>query len=400
MEKELILFTSHFPYLGGEAFLHHEFPFLCKKFSKITIVPATEHSGPKVNLPENVAVYFLPHHNNKPLKALLIKYGWIICKWFVTEFFKSPHRLKYITEFKWNWNRLIGLLQEAENWPISWNTENRLMYSYWFNEAATIMAVQKEKGWKNRTIVRAHGYDYDEGQQSRGYHPFRYSELKGIDHIYQISQYGLRYMRKIFGNKPKISVNYLGVKKQLKLGPVGASDIYTIVSCSHFYPVKRLHLIPQILKNLNINYQWIHIGDSYQSPQIIEATGHVLKSGSYDFRGWMNNESIIEMYKTTPVDLFINVSELEGIPVAMMEAASFGIPILGTNTCGVPEIVDANTGLLVDIDFDPKEVAKEVESFLSTKARNIEMRNKIAEAFCQKFEAEKNFTAFAEQIIN
>lgn len=396
----MILFTSHFPYLGGEAFLHHEFPFLSAKFEKITIVPSAAHSGPKADLPVNAEVYILSQNSPKPLRVLLKKYGWMLCKWFLKEFLKSPHRFNYITQFKWNWNRIIGLLQEAENWPVTWNSENKLMYSYWFNESATVMAIQRENGWKNRTIVRAHGYDYDEGQQSRGYHPFRFAELKGIDHIYQISNYGLRYMRKLYGNKPKISVHYLGVQDQLDMGPVGTSEVYTIVSCSHFYPVKRLHLIPQILKNLNVKYHWIHIGDSFQSPEIIEATSQILDKGTYEFRGWMNNESIMELYKTTPVDLFINVSELEGIPVAMMEAASFGIPLMGTNTCGVPEIVETETGLLVDVQFDTKEVANKIDAFLIEKARNIENRKKIVASFREKFEANKNFSAFADQLIN
>jgi len=51
--------------------------------------------------------------------------------------------------------------------------------------------------------------------------------------------------------------------------------------------------------------------------------------------------------------LFINTSSSEGIPVSMMEAQSFGIPILAMDVGGVREIVGPQTGRLLQQDDPP-----------------------------------------------
>ncbi|MBK8368427.1 MAG: glycosyltransferase [Bacteroidetes bacterium] len=73
----------------------------------------------------------------------------------------------------------------------------------------------------------------------------------------------------------------------------------------------------------------------------------------------------MDFYKDKPVDLFVNVSEIEGIPVSIMEAISFGIPCIGTNVGGVSEIVNEQTGFLIDKNFEPNEVAELLSKYLS-----------------------------------
>lgn len=42
----------------------------------------------------------------------------------------------------------------------------------------------------------------------------------------------------------------------------------------------------------------------------------------------------------------------EGIPVSIMEAISFGIPIIATNVGGNAEIVNDETGVLIPVNID------------------------------------------------
>lgn len=52
-------------------------------------------------------------------------------------------------------------------------------------------------------------------------------------------------------------------------------------------------------------------------------------------------------YSEHPVDVFINLSTNEGVPVSIMEAISFDIPIVATDVGGTSEIVTDETGILV-----------------------------------------------------
>lgn len=52
-------------------------------------------------------------------------------------------------------------------------------------------------------------------------------------------------------------------------------------------------------------------------------------------------------------DIFINTSRVDNMPVAFLEAAAMGLPIISTNVGGIPDLIEhGRTGLLVDDDDD------------------------------------------------
>jgi glycosyltransferase involved in cell wall biosynthesis len=109
----------------------------------------------------------------------------------------------------------------------------------------------------------------------------------------------------------------------------------------------------------------------------------------------MANDHVLDLYQRNFVDLFVSLSESEGLPVSMMEAASFGIPILACAVNGVPEIVTLQTGILVDRGAKPGVICAVLEKTLLEPAFDRES----IRLFCQqKFSAERNFTLFANQI--
>ena len=57
-------------------------------------------------------------------------------------------------------------------------------------------------------------------------------------------------------------------------------------------------------------------------------------------------------YNTYEIDLFVNLSTIEGVPVSIMEAQSSGIPVLATDVGSSKEIVDDDNGFLIPKDFE------------------------------------------------
>ncbi|MDN0055082.1 glycosyltransferase [Collinsella ihumii] len=49
--------------------------------------------------------------------------------------------------------------------------------------------------------------------------------------------------------------------------------------------------------------------------------------------------SVLRIYGKEPIDLFVNVSESEGLPISIMEACGVGAPVLATDVGGTCEIV-------------------------------------------------------------
>ena len=76
------------------------------------------------------------------------------------------------------------------------------------------------------------------------------------------------------------------------------------------------------------------------------------------FAGALSQEEVFSFYRCNHVDLFVNVSEAEGIPISIMEALSFGIPCVATRVGGNPEIVHhGENGYLIDKDFEDRELS-------------------------------------------
>ena len=101
---------------------------------------------------------------------------------------------------------------------------------------------------------------------------------------------------------------------------------------------------------------------------------------------------LVDWYRRNRVDLFISLSSSEGLPVSMMEAISFGIPILATDVGGVSEIVKRATGRLVSVDDPPELVAGVARAIVDGGGPT---RDEVRALFAANFEAEANFGAFA-----
>ena len=103
---------------------------------------------------------------------------------------------------------------------------------------------------------------------------------------------------------------------------------------------------------------------------------------------------MIEHYLHHPVDIFVNVSASEGLPVSIMEAISFNIPVIATNVGGTSEIITPESGILLEANFQSQELADKI--ILVYKNKEHFQPRKLWE---EKFDAEKNYTQFIEHIL-
>ena len=62
------------------------------------------------------------------------------------------------------------------------------------------------------------------------------------------------------------------------------------------------------------------------------------------FEGWVSGDKKINMLNWA--DIFILPSHNEGLPISILEAMSYGMPIISTPVGGIPEVVKGN-GVLV-----------------------------------------------------
>jgi glycosyltransferase involved in cell wall biosynthesis len=368
---------------------------LAERFETIIVTPLYKgntqlnFSHPKISIQQFDA--FLPCNR---LKVLFQNFG-LVLKVYVSEFFSTHHKFHYIIRFPSLVNTLILRIASAKalKQMVGSHSSTTVFYSYWFSQFAFILCLMKKMDPTIKAVSRAHGSDYNEAQ-TNSVLPFRYFQLNTLNAIIPVSQYAANYLVKQFDvNAKKMKVNRLGLEEADTLAPIDKNVLH-IVSCSNLIPLKRVHLIPQILKHVTKNVTWDHFGAGPEMERVKKECASLPSNVKYNLRGHVPNRDLVNFISEEPTSFFINVSEFEGIPVTLMEAASVGIPLIGTNVCGIPEVV---TDFLIPVDMDPGSIAELIErEHLTGKIYDKDHRQKIQDHFNATFSAKKNFSELGD----
>ncbi len=397
----LILFTSAFPYGKGEQFLETEIKYLAKTFENIIIVPATYGSIKTArDLPLNVDVkqpvlispirrvlnlrFLKMLTNSKYLKIIIEELIFSIQKKEVCFFLKALNIAYYTMEEP-------SIKQLLKN-----TTNNDILYFYWGHGTAFMLPFLDNVLAKK--VFRLHRGDLYEYLYN-DYFPFRKHQLKSCDNVFPISVDGVEYLTKKYKcYQNKIKLFRLGTLDHHFITPFKNDDSFHIVSCSSLIEVKRVDLIIQILQYIqDLKIKWTHFGDGILKNKLESLSKMLPPNIEVDFKGFVPNRKVLEFYERNHIDLFINVSFSEGTPVSIMEAMSYGIPIIATDVGGTSEAVTSESGILIEKDFDVKNVAIMIENLIDKK---IVFENKRIKAFWSThFNANKNYNSFCNYLV-
>lgn len=394
-------------------FLQKELKFLSKNFDFIYIIVFSQ----KRNLTLSVKSL-----SNVNLIRADLKYTNIYVKYlyiFRVFFWKELYYIKKIYKLDVNKDILIQLLnfiylgesvyKYLRN-IIKFENEKTYIYSFWF-EYYLYGALKLKKQNKGLNIfTRAHGYDLYFERGKNNYLPMRKYILNKIDRIYFISKDGLKYFtNKICINnkdKSKLFLSKLGVNSNFNIKNISLenkNDIFRIVTCSSIIEIKRLWLIVRTLSNINYNIEWIHFGDGIDRWKIIKLANELLsnkKNIKYIFKGKVENQEVYDFYRNNWVDVFINVSKSEGIPISIMEACSFGIPIIATDVGGNKEIVSNKNGFLIPSNPSTREIKEAIDTLYKLNNEDILIKRiNSYKVYKKDYKADTNYTKFANSII-
>lgn len=117
-------------------------------------------------------------------------------------------------------------------------------------------------------------------------------------------------------------------------------------------------LIYEALQSISdMQIQWTHIGDGIQFQDLKTKTINSRENIKINLLGRISNLEVIKYFQDKQVDGFINMSKFEGLPVSIMEAISFDVPVIATDVGGTSEIVNSQTGILLSNDPSVYEIA-------------------------------------------
>ena len=399
--KILILFTLNYPFGVGEEFIENEIKEASNNFSKIIIIPNTKSNKIR-SIPANAEVITWDK-----LKDDSKKYSFIE---FLNLFYKElslhkTERFARVKSIKVSWNyykeqfdkaiAIKNLLKKLTN-----NIHSILLYDFWATNNALAITLAKESYPSINYIACTHNFDlYDFRWQCPI--PFRGLSIQKIDKIFPDSKYGIEYLKlklpKSLHNK--IELAYMGTP-DFGLSPIPKDNKITILSTSTCIPHKRVDWIIESISNLkDTEFQWIHFGDGPILEELKEKAEKLLPMESFEFKGWVDFDELIDFYKKTPIDIFVHMSTAEGLPVSLMIASSFGVPIVAVDSMGVKELINTTTGQLLPSNCTIGDATKAIENIIETKSKSKELRVK-AKDFCMKNFSIENYKKFYTKKLN
>jgi colanic acid/amylovoran biosynthesis glycosyltransferase len=254
---------------------------------------------------------------------------------------------------------LAGLAQE-------WGAEH--LHAHWASTTATMAMIAGMVSGIPWSFT-AHRWDVVENNLLR----------KKVTHARMarfISEDGLRMAKEIgIGPAPNARVLVMGVDVPAQVER--RSGTWPLLVCpARLVEVKGHRFLLKawkILRERGVHGELWLAGDGELRPQLescVRAYGlqHCVK-----FLGTLAHQDLLKIYREAPVSAVVLASDdlgggvHEGIPVALVEAMSFGIPVVATDAGGTSELVKPGTGLLVP-PADAVALADAIQRLLEDKA--------------------------------
>ncbi len=277
----------------------------------------------------------------------------------------------------------------AIEYDVFAHQEDWQVLSMWYAADAYAAYSLKTKAPKLSIATLVHSYEVDPIKNANILRLFRSKYHNAFDTVSFISS----HVRDAFVDNvatqlnlrlDNISVCHLGINKMEDGFCERSSDnVLRLLSCSHIVPVKRVELLFDALEQYaDMPIEWFHIGSGTEIEVYRERAKNCRNPYlSAHFLGSLTNVKIHELYVSCPIDLFLNVSKSEGVPVSIMEAIAYGVPVCATDVGGNSEIVRPDFGCILEPDPTPFEIWKNVKSFSLMPIEKIETAREAARLF-------------------
>jgi len=423
--SELVLFSKQYPFGKKETYIHNEIPALLNEFEKIHIVPVDYYgdgSDMGYQLDQSrISIHLVNKLFDQTFSYRLVKN----LRAIVTV-------SKEVIFGRDGFNHLLHLRSALATAKVCYDQANvldcglfadgkkRVLYSYWFHRSVVTGALLTRYFKPGMPLLaRAHSSDLYHKDWNKiiqlekfPFMPFEWFKVSAVNRVYAITDHGAAHFKRVFPKGgDRFSVARLGVADPDITNPLNDSGTFRLVTCSGITRNKRILRMPGVLaqlkeqlaaRGINQTVQWVHIGSATE--ENMQAIQLDMKARDVehmcDLKGWMNQDQIRNYYQSVQVNVFLNISRAEGLPVSVMEAFSYGIPGIVTATVGNPEIVDESCGAVIPVDFNDDELVSEIMRLMLNPSLQDEWRSGALNKFQRDYNASKNYRDFASALAN
>lgn len=401
MPATLILVTESYPYGGvtESVFIESELGFLSRMWTKVLLIPCIKRgeSANVANYP-NVEVcddWLNWHAHRSRFRRLRYVAHADVWREFVADrgYTDVTYALSAV-----DFGRFIRRFMSLRGLRAN----NTLVYSFWLDYPATGAVLY---GGGLNVVSRAHGYDVNMKRASY----LRSLMMSKINKVYAASEASAKQLCQRFPTAvSNITRCYLGSRE-----PSGQACWHSkserklvFLSCSRVVESKRVCMNFEMMRALAIarpdtEIKWIHIGSGDRMEYLRRKLSDEKSPSnlSVELLGELNNDEVHKIYVQRKIDWFVLLSSYEGgCPISVCEAMSYGTPVIATDTGGLSEIVDDDSGILMAFNPEKEEFVRGIVPYLDSEYRYESLRNGAYERWRKKFSAMRLRFDFAVEL--
>jgi colanic acid/amylovoran biosynthesis glycosyltransferase len=337
----LAIISSAFPFGSGESFLEQELLGLAESGLSIIVVPMRKIGKNRFkDLPLDYEVGIFRNKLN--------------FSGFLRSLFENLSS-EYRVGEKLYKIRFTQILRESVAAGYSLNLANFLkkngvehIHAYWAAGVATLaMNTSRLTGipWS----FSAHSWEMVQGINL-------HNKLTSASGARFISQRGQNLYMAISDQREKMTVIHLGVKIATadSLPDSQTSSVFRIACVANLISMKGHEYLLRAVQLLEDPRIELHlIGSGPRRSELANLVEQLKLSHQVVFCGFVPHEELLSKFRIGFYSLVVlpsipdSTGQEEGIPVTLMEAMSFGIPVIATKTGSIPELIPEYLDLLV-----------------------------------------------------
>ncbi|KZE83632.1 MAG: N-acetyl-alpha-D-glucosaminyl L-malate synthase BshA [Myroides sp.] len=249
----------------------------------------------------------------------------------------------------------------------------------------------KEQGINLPMITTLHGTDITLVGNHPNYKSAVSFSINNSDYVTSVSESLKQSTHCLFGTEKDIHVipNFIEVKEvdcedtPCKRSAMASKDEVIITHISNFRKVKRIEDVVSVFYGIQkeMPAKLMLVGDG---PEKERAERQAMELGIYDKIIFFGNSNEIE-HILSYSDLFLLPSETESFGLAALEAMAMGVPVISSNTGGLPEVNEpgvsgylSNVGDVEDMVVNALKILKDQDTLCKFKEQAREVAKKFS----------------------
>lgn len=392
--RRLAIVTSRFPFGSAEPYLRTELNELAQYFERVALLPVHFGRGPAQNVPPRVEVLNWPLYGSALMRRALhiaaLRSAAVTQTLHDLFSSKDPGRLK---------NAAVTLKGLAlADWIAQRGYDH--IHAYWLSTPATVALLAARVAGVNWSAT-AHRWDIYERNAF---------DVKGRTAAF-VRAISARGAADIWERMPALAerVVHLRLGAAIAQAPTElrrGDGILRIICPAALVPVKgHADLLAALaqLRSWGVNVQCTLAGRGYLREVIEQQSEALGLRACVEFAGFIPADELHARYREGAYDAVViasrsdGVTEMEGVPSALIEAMAAGVPVVATDSGSIKELVDGDCGWLVPPSRPDALARALLELHLNPGTAKVRARRAFS-MVCERHDVRTQMKALAQEL--